>query len=289
MNQDLCTCKSGKIIEDCCLKPFNYKTPGPHTGLKNTNCYLSELCDCSAGISGEHYVSHSILKELSMNGMLQGIHGLPWIQGTKNIPSSRLTSNILCKRHNEALSGLDTLAKRFFMSIVDVTRSFESNTPGSSDSIFLFNGNDIERWMLKTLIGLGFSGNLQSQRHTIRNWKPDLLWVDILVGKEQMPKDFGLYVTGNVGHQSELNLKRGFEIAPLSNQNFVYGAIISLCGLSFTFVMVQPPLNKKGTILEHQLYRPGEMLFTHKQLLSTLYFHWDLHGSGNLHLNKVSA
>jgi len=170
-------------------KPFIPKTPAPKTGLRNPRCYAADLADCSEKISGEHYISHSILKELSEDGVAIEIEGLSWLKDDekKKLPTKGLMSNILCKRHNEALSGFDSVAKRFFLSIDRIDREFGADITDKEDRVFLFNGHDIERWMLKTLYGVVFSGSASTQSAPIKGWKPNLQWVKILFGKERFP------------------------------------------------------------------------------------------------------
>lgn len=74
---------------------------------------MSGLRDCDPTIPGEHFVSASVLSHLG--GQNVGLSGVPWLAGgaTKDLPINAIKANILCKRHNEAFSQLDTIAGRF--------------------------------------------------------------------------------------------------------------------------------------------------------------------------------
>jgi ribosome biogenesis protein Tsr3 len=50
------------------------------------------------------------------------VSGLPWLKPdeTKILPITQLAGNILCKRHNEALSPLDAMAGRFFTALKEM-------------------------------------------------------------------------------------------------------------------------------------------------------------------------
>jgi hypothetical protein len=71
--------------------------------------------DCEGGISREHYVSQSVFPNQSIF-----VRGLDWcLDEAKEIRIETLTGKILCKRHNTALSELDSTAGLAFNSIQD--------------------------------------------------------------------------------------------------------------------------------------------------------------------------
>jgi hypothetical protein len=289
VDKDPCPCESGKLIKDCCLRPkdilrprpFLPSTPAPKTGLSTPRCYAADLADCSEKISGEHYISHGILRELSEDGVAVEVEGLAWLgdDGKKKLPAKGLTSNILCKRHNEALSGLDSLAKRFFLSIDRIDKEFGSDISDGEDRVFLFNGHDVERWMLKTLCGMVFSGSASTQIAPIRGWKPNTLWVKILFGKERFPNKWGIYFSGNIGEVSVTN--RGFAFNPVSNDALgVYGSITTLNGKRFILAMATPPADRNNTILANYIYRPDELVMSNGRCEKVIKFGWDVRGRG---------
>lgn len=287
-DKDLCPCESGKLIKDCCLrpkgilrpKPFIPKIPDPKTGIKNLRCYAAEFANCSEKISGEHYISHSILKELSDDGITVEIEGLSWLNDEKKkLPTKRLESNILCKRHNEAFSGFDSIAKRFFLSIDRIDKEYGADIADSEDRVFLFNGHDIERWMLKTLCGLVCSGGASSQSAPIIGWTPSHQWLKILFGQERFPNKWGIYFSGNIGEVNITN--RGFAFNAISNDNLgVYGSITTLNGKRFILAMETPPADKEGTTLAGYIYRPNELVMTNGKSKKVIKFGWDVQGQG---------
>lgn len=225
----------------------------PSTGIQNPKCYAAELADCSEKMSGEHSISDAILQQFSLDGVTVEIKGLSWLEDdeTKNLPTRRLKSKILCKRHNEALSGLDNVAKRFFSCIDRIDKGYGTDHD-RGDRVFLFNGNDIERWMLKTLCGLVSSGNASSQSGPIVGWKPNLQSLRIVFAQEGFPTQCGLYCCGV---KSGVNIvHRNFEFAPISNERMgVYGSITVLNDKRFILAMVPPPQQRSGIFLEEYL------------------------------------
>jgi hypothetical protein len=102
------------------------------TGYAQTGCYLSHTNDCDGGISGEHYISATVLEQLSEPAV--AIDGVFWLPPgeRKVVGINSLTANILCVRHNSALSALDAEAGQFLRTIKRIhasldTKSFREN------------------------------------------------------------------------------------------------------------------------------------------------------------------
>src|SRR5215472_8022840 len=123
-----CPCGSGKFFAHCCSRPDGgiYKAftlpipPAPVTGYAKAGCYMKWTADCSRKMSREHFVSDNVLTLVGETNV--AVNGAPWLpQGvTKPLPISALVGNILCKRHNEAMSSLDTTAGKFFRSVKSI-------------------------------------------------------------------------------------------------------------------------------------------------------------------------
>lgn len=124
--------------------------------LRHERCYMGLTNDCCSKITGEHWLSHSILKQIPE----LKIRGLPRSNGqTKTLPASALTANILCKRHNEAFSPLDTAAGHAFGVLSSAMRHLTA--PGINtrrDRTYLIDGFALELWAVKTLLGIHFGG-----------------------------------------------------------------------------------------------------------------------------------
>jgi len=262
-------------------KAFIPYLPGPKTGVVNPKCYAAPLRNCSAEMSGEHYISHGLLKSLSEDGVMIEIEGVPWLKDSerKKFPTKRLVSNILCKRHNEALAGLDSIANRFFLSIDKIDKSYETVHQRDEEMIFDFNGHDIERWMLKTLCGLVYSGISSSQSARIEAWKPNHQWLQILFGEDRFLSGWGFYGLARIYHESVIN--RTFQCAPISNDSLgVYGSVTILNNKKFLLAMIRPPANKEGTILAGYVYRPNDLVMTSGEHKKVIGLSWDLAGEG---------
>lgn len=113
-----------------------------------SECYLKGHGDCSDQLSGEHYVSASVLKLISPRGPI-AITGLSWQKPDtwQALGINSLQSRILCTTHNSALSCFDEEAKNFVEYVFASTKSFDEPSEEVN-----FDGEKIERWLLKTLM-----------------------------------------------------------------------------------------------------------------------------------------
>jgi hypothetical protein len=165
-DRDHCPCGSGEIVSRCCLRadgtlvPPAGPTPVPaDTGYRHPGCYAAQLGGCSQKISREHVISRGV-RELVSGGTGVNIGGLAWMseQERRVLPASALASNVLCRNHNSALAALDALAGRLVSTMAAIARDMAALRRRRPPALYLFNGHDIERWMLKCLCGLVVSG-----------------------------------------------------------------------------------------------------------------------------------
>ena len=167
----------------------NTHPPGSVTGRANAKCYARADRNCSKTISKEHFISAALLRQFDLNNTAK-VAGLKWQQKeTFNVvPLSGLASSILCERHNNALSPLDACMDTFAQAIGDFDAALHSSNAAEASEQRDFSGDDIERWMVKCLLGLTVSNNLKST-----NLKPEC--VDLLFANIAWPEGWGLYVT----------------------------------------------------------------------------------------------
>jgi hypothetical protein len=170
--KDHCPCDSGRRIKNCCwrrsdnsLRPRQARTltKAPITSYAHERCYAAHLNDCSTKITGEHTLSHSVLRELSPTGIIE-VNGLPRRPQEEfvSVPISGFTCNVLCDRHNGALSPLDSVGHRFFKSLRAINAELRDKSKKPRTRPYLFNGHDIERYILKALCGDGFANKMNS-------------------------------------------------------------------------------------------------------------------------------
>jgi len=254
--------------------------PGTKTGYENPRCYASQLKDCSKDISGEHYISHGVLKILSLEGNLE-VNGFPWQKSGewKSIPTAKMTSNILCARHNAALSPLDNVAIRFADTLNQIDESRRTRSENKPEKYHLFNGYDLERWMLKTLCGIVFSKNASNNKRRIDSWAPSLDWLKILFENQSLLKNRGLFFSGKIG--KEIYKINEFEFTPLtSKSNMIDGGVLKIKYLRFILAMTKVDRYSQP-IFKEAIFRPNLFAFNVGKQKHTLLIWW-MHPGDNV-------
>jgi hypothetical protein len=220
------------------------------------------------------------MKELGENGLIKisGFHWQPKGERKRSISMTSLTGKVLCSRHNTMLSPLDSKALRFFKSFLIAGEEFQDQQLRLVERVWLFNGHDIERWMLKSLIGTIISGNARDHSgNRILNWQPPKRWLDILIGRIGFPKQWGMYFRALLGETKVRGA--GFSLASLSNPTAgVYGGLFNMAGYEFILAMYNPPEIKTGTVVDHHTFRPYELGMVYDGTFKTILLTWDIKG-----------
>lgn len=208
-------------------------------------CWAKSLNNCSSKITGEHIVSNLILDKYVT------VKGFSWCKNeSKTIGSSSLVGNILCNKHNEALSAYDNEAKKYLDTIVEFDKihsKFIKFGFRKKDIpiIYNINGFFLERWFCKTIINLAFIENEEIKIHY------DQI-LPILFHNEFFQKPFGLNFAVKAGQ--EVNTGKFLEIAPLYNE--LENGIKELAGGIFIFKGIHTIIllpHSKPPILNNQL------------------------------------
>jgi hypothetical protein len=122
-----------------------------------TQCWASCLGECEGVISREHLISKCLFSDQKIN-----VLGLPWCKDeAKTIGIESLTGKILCRKHNSALSEVDTGVKHSLETLgaaVDL-HQVRGRMRSRHWAIRYFETDMLllERWCLKTLINLNVS------------------------------------------------------------------------------------------------------------------------------------
>jgi hypothetical protein len=219
-------------------------------------CFLEGYANCSKKMSGEHYISRSVLRELAVNGRIE-VSGFQWQQPgeTRWIGISSLQSKILCQTHNNELSGLDQIGGALFRTLATALRGTSALPPMQQ-----FDGLALERWFLKILCGLaaatGFNNGVV----------PDE-WKSIILGA-MLPAPLGMY----------------FEVPPeriTATKQFALGAvydevthavlIANFYKLGSIFHLALAPLKRPELLGE---YRPAGIIIRDQEEVRAIEFRW---------------
>jgi hypothetical protein len=136
--------------------------PQKATGYAHPKCYLSHTNGCSTKISAEHCISHNLLNKIEKQNKTIDVMGLSWLskEQLKSIGKASLTSNVLCSQHNSDLAPLDSAIGELVEAIGSIDQEYQRTTPvGAGYSV---DGAHIERWVLKTIMGLVRSDQVRS-------------------------------------------------------------------------------------------------------------------------------
>ena len=237
-------------------------------GASRERCYMQELANCEGPISGEHLISKALMQVLRGDGDFT-ISGLPWLDVgvEKKVGLNSLTAKCLCRRHNAALSPLDSVAALFVSALRECLEM-----PGTPDS-YLFSGHDVERWLLKTLKAMAVSGNLG--RGCVKSagiFRSDIDIIERLDDHRSWPAGAGLYLA--MPEQSRLINDARLRICPWMNrQEEIVGLWTCIAGLQFIMMIADPATLAQD--VRHWLYRPGALKVAVGPSHRLIEFSWD--------------
>lgn len=264
---DPCYCGSGKKLRFCHPirkrgeiprpRASDCEPPRPQTGFAHSGCYARQLNDCGTEMSGEHLFSEVMLDLLKGADGKVVRTGYPWqVQGEfQSLPPSTCKANVLCKRHNNALSPLDATAGAFFKAILKTPEFLQNH----ESRVLIVSGDDLERWILKTLCT-----HVLAVRKFGENWEPPREWLEILWSMKPFPPRCGLYFNHEVGQSAPDMAKIGFRVLTSSGFPGATGAMVELGGYRFALAMVPPnPQQTSDSVLIPDYYRPSDFVITY--------------------------
>lgn len=186
---------------------------------------------------------------------------------TRRIGKGSLVAKCLCTAHNGALSPLDAAAGKFFTAIA------ASDRAQGTSLRWLFNGHDLERWFLKTMLAMASSHNLASDGERLApTFDPRINIPAMLQDHESWPLGAGLYFTDKLGHA--FSRADDFQLAPLTQieGGTIAGMLAKIQGMSFTFLAVPPQHFRLA--LASSIYRPGELAFDLRDWTNVIQLCW---------------
>jgi hypothetical protein len=230
--------------------------------------------DCSPDLSAEHYMSRSVLEAL---GNTVAIGGVPWLPlgERREIGINKLTAKILCRRHNAALSALDSAGGEFARRVRSIHSDLNRKSLSRKHSLVLMSGEALELWMLKAACGLFYSKNAARDgtrlidSHTI----DQSLAFDALLRGMWAPR-CGLYTRAPKGHI--IPVENSVAISPLTapNEKRVAGAGLIVRGLEFALIFDPAWENFDSLTSEGWILRPTELVFASGKRAHSIGLTW---------------
>jgi len=238
----------------------------PATGTKEPKCALAVHNNCGGGISRDHIVSEAVLAEIS-DARIE-IVGADFRRDVKK-GSDSLQTKCLCERHNGAMSPLDTQAQRF-ARVLRRHQATLTNPANVERDLKLFQGFDVERWLVKTLIGTyRAQWSIKKSQAALPDHVTDLFHLEL-----EPPQ--GLYVS-----RQPVPLKsRGYpgkrpplSVALLHERATVTGVDLSLGPVQLRMLIAGSADTIKKTLLTHA-YRPQALEFVHNESAHMAMMRW---------------
>lgn len=228
--------------------------------FQHPECFARALGGCSQKISGEHYVSKSLLElvenragKISKSVRVEGLaFQKPGI--LQSIGVASLVGNILCEAHNSCLSPLDVAGTGLFTALDRLNDA--AGEPTLPDQVLHVDGDRLERWMLKTLCGglyAGAFGLLQGE--SMKGECPPVEWLEILYQDAEFPACQGIYYMPSEKVTADPVV---FRVAPLlaTEHNVVIGFQIWFFGFHFVLLLARLTPGVP-TLLDTAAYRPA--------------------------------
>jgi hypothetical protein len=207
------------VIMKSNLNIINTAPSGPKTGYSNKKCYAKSDNNCAQKITKEHIIGKGVTGILeAANPIEDGKLGFFGPNYVPKIPVKDFFSYTLCKRHNEALSAIDTIGIKFFRNLFGMQNKNEDKD---------IPGYEFERWMLKVLCNISSSGNWFSKGKKIPKLKPHPTFLKILFEGFPFPEGWGLYIAKEIKNRGPL----AFSWFPMITQ--------AVHGLEFKFKFIR--------------------------------------------------
>ena len=253
-----CGCGSGREFGKCCLKEDNIRTkpkhldpPKPQTKERHEKCILNWTDDCNSKISGDHFVSKSVLKILGGQKIKISTRDF---EREHSLDSSSLKTKKLCQRHNSALSPIDSEAARFFAAFAAIHGALAGL--GESQKLYFFSGIDIERWMIKTLLMVYYAklSNVTPETHTLPIHAKKMFHLDL-------GSPYGVYILTEevTGEMGQFRTEDSTSVQIHTSGRTVVGVTIILGGFPIKLLFHGDP--RKFGIQKNHAYRPKNLIF----------------------------
>lgn len=251
----------------------------PVTGYAHPRCYLRLTQNCSAKISGEHFISRAVLEVL---GNMVAVDGAPWLPAgeSKGIGINKLTAKVLCERHNGPLSPLDANAGEFFRRLLDIHTDMKHRSLSRKRTVWLTSGEALERWMLKAACGFFHSKNASMDGSILASdhaFNDDLAIRALFRGVWN--DGCGLYMQGGPG--TTLMTAGAVSLSALTSnsEKRVVGARLVIGGLGFDLLFDNSAFEEDWPP-PGLVYRPAELIFENGQREHRIWLSWPMQGKG---------
>lgn len=217
-------------------------------------------------MSGDHIISATILRKIGIDKVLIKGNGFARAVAIKD---NSLKIRWLCQRHNSALSPLDAESGRLFQAV----QSVEDTLAGRAEldrRLYLFEGFDLERWLLKTLFAAYYAriSNITPETHKLPDYTAKLF-------EYQLPPPLGLHVPIRMsnGEQQMMTIKEEAALNLITEGALIAGVAVSLASLELKLLLAGHPNSLQSFGLQHA-YRPQFLNFFEGREVVSIAIAW---------------
>jgi hypothetical protein len=192
---------------------------------------------------------------------------------TQVLPLQALKSNVLCQRHNSAWSQLDQTAGNFFRALRGIYSDLNRNSLSGKPIWHLFSGEELELWLLKTILGFFHAGILTKDREKITN-SQTIMNSAIEEGYQSgsLIEPCGMFILKNALLLSQLGQVDFVSLSDEHNKRVV-GCRLTMMGLVATLI-TDPRMLDRDRFEEEQSYRPEYLLFRNGRRRHSILLTW---------------
>ncbi|MCD2114089.1 hypothetical protein LQ384_23520 [Rhodococcus rhodochrous] len=262
----------------------------PTPEYRHSKCYANTRGGCSTSISGEHYISHALIRLYTFDDPDVRIQPTPNYRIPVAIQPKKFVANVLCAAHNNGLSDADRTALTFAAFLREIALRYKNGAGewGAPEEVEI-SGDDFQRWVLKLLITHAAADVYMDKDGTrVKTIVPDEA-IDLLLDRAMWPRTWGLGVTGDLSNshlkfdpftQVETATSNWWSAAPLIKHEprLLFGGIVDLAGVSFTLCLFNQSeaLLHDGEInpLRRVIQRPSALSWVFDGVPKTVRFRW---------------
>ncbi|WP_151901842.1 hypothetical protein [Tsukamurella tyrosinosolvens] len=257
---------------------------------RHPRCYANLHGGCSRKISGEHYISHALIRLYTFDAPGVTIKPTPNYRIPVAVAPSKFKANVLCARHNSMLSKADQAALDFatFLRTIAIRYRGGAGDWGEPESVTI-SGDDFQLWVLKLLITHAAADvYTRDEGERVTTLVSDDA-IELLLGRSGWPIDWGVGVQGTPFNKklsydpfsrSETVIDQWWGAQPFIKHEPIQllGGVVDLAGVSFTLCL----FNQSGARedkreinpLRGVLQRPASMTWKLDGVPKTVNFEW---------------
>lgn len=253
-------------------------------------CYANTRGGCSTSISGEHYISHALIRLYTFDDPDVRIQPTPNYRIPVEIQPKKFVANVLCTAHNNGLSDADRAALAFATFLRDIALRYMNGAGEWGDPEELeVSGDDFQRWVLKLLITHAAADvYTETDGNRVKTIVPDDA-IDLLLDRAEWPRTWGLGVTGDLTNthlsfdpftRVETITSDWWSATPLIKHDprLLFGGIVDLAGVSFTLCLFNQSEARlqadEINPLRQVVQRPSSLSWVLNGVPKTVRFRW---------------